>query len=276
MLDHVDIRVSDRDASRRFYSTVLGEPSYTDADIEEWLDLGIVEADADHPVTRHLHVAFAARSENEVDAFWRRGVEAGYANDGEPGPRPQYSPDYYGGFLLDPDGNSVEAVYRAGRTESGSPIDHLWLGVAGLEASRGFWETVAPVLGLQVEDARLPGLVVVTRHRRHLMLVPGRAPTENLHLAFPVADDEAVAGFNGAATDAGYRVGTFVLDPDGNNVEAVNHPRPKKRHSQVLTSVADKSDIGVFLPRRSRSDRGARSSPPWRWPIAGWARSHRR
>jgi catechol 2,3-dioxygenase-like lactoylglutathione lyase family enzyme len=241
MLDHMDIRVSDRDASRRFYTTVLGEPSYSDDEFDEWRDFGIVEADAAHAVTRHLHVAFATPSRDEVDAFWRRGVEAGYASDGEPGPRPQYTGDYYGGFLLDPDGNSVEAVHRPGRTESGSPIDHVWIGVAELDASRRFYEAIAPVLGLHVEEARLPGMVVVRRDDRHVMLVAdGRPPTEDLHLAFPVPDDEAVAEFHRLATDVGYRdngspgerpeyhpgyVGAFVLDPDGNNVEAVNHNR---------------------------------------------------
>jgi catechol 2,3-dioxygenase-like lactoylglutathione lyase family enzyme len=241
MLDHLDIRVSDRDASRRFYTAVLGEPTYSDEDFDEWQDYGIVEADADHPVTRRLHVGLAAPSREEVDAFWRRGVEAGYASDGEPGPRPEYSPDYYGGFLLDPDGNSVESVHRPGRTESGSPIDHVWLGVADLDASRRFYEAVAPVLGVNVEQARRPGMVVVARADRHVMLVAdGRPPTEDLHLAFPVPDDETVAEFHRAAVAAGYRdngppgerpeyhagyVGAFVLDPDGNNVEAVNHNR---------------------------------------------------
>jgi catechol 2,3-dioxygenase-like lactoylglutathione lyase family enzyme len=241
MLDHLDIRVSDRRASRRFYTSVLGEPSYSDGDLDEWRDFGVVEADAEHPVTRHLHVGFAVPSQVEVDAFWRRATEAGHPSDAEPGPRPQYSSDYYGGFLLDPDGNSVEAVYRPGRTEGGSPIDHVWLGVADLVASRRFYATVAPVLGLQVEEARLPGMVVVGGHHRHVMLVAdGREPTEDLHLAFPVADDKTVAEFHRVATEAGYRdngrpgerpeyhpgyIGAFVLDPDGNNVEAVHHNR---------------------------------------------------
>jgi hypothetical protein len=47
-----------------------------------------------------------------VDRFHRAGVDAGYSSDGEPGPRPQYAPEYYGAFLLDPDGNNVEAVHR--------------------------------------------------------------------------------------------------------------------------------------------------------------------
>ena len=143
-------------------------------------------------------------------AFWRRGVDAGYRSDGEPGLRPQYRPDYYGGFLLDPDGNSVEAVYRPGRTETGSPIDHLWLGVGDLQASRRFYETIAPVLGLKVEEARLEGMVAVARNRRHLMLVAdGRPPVENLHVAFPATDDATVAEFHRVATGAGYREGSL-------------------------------------------------------------------
>jgi catechol 2,3-dioxygenase-like lactoylglutathione lyase family enzyme len=237
VFDHVTIRVSDLEASRRFYRTVLGREPEGD-EFLEWDEFSIAPAEEDRPVTRNLHVGFAASSRGDVDAFWRRGVGAGYESDGDPGLRPQYTPDYYGAFLRDPDANSIEAVHRSPRTESGPSIDHLWLGVADLEASRRFWETVAPVLGLQVEDSRLPGLVVVASRERHLMLVPGRAPTENLRLAFPVADDEGVAQFHRVATGAGfqdagapgerpeYRAGylaAFVLDPDGNNIEAVSH-----------------------------------------------------
>jgi catechol 2,3-dioxygenase-like lactoylglutathione lyase family enzyme len=241
VFDHVMIRVSDREASRRFYTTMLGDPTYTGPGFDEWGDFAVTQTSGEHPVTRHLHVAFAAPAREEVDAFWRRGVDAGYRSDGEPGLRPQYRPDYYGGFLLDPDGNSVEAVYRPGRTEAGSPIDHLWLGVGDLEASRRFYETIAPALGLEVEDARLEGMVAVARDRRHLMLVAdGRPPVENLHVAFPTADDDTVAEFHRVATAAGYRdngapgerpeyhpgyFAAFVLDPDGTNVEAVNHNR---------------------------------------------------
>jgi catechol 2,3-dioxygenase-like lactoylglutathione lyase family enzyme len=241
MLDYLDIRVSDRAASRRFYTTLLGKPSSAYEDFDEWQDFGLAEAAAEHPMTRHLHVAFAAPSQEEVDSFWRRGVEGGYRSDGEPGPRPLYTPDYYGGFLLDPDGNSVEAVHRPGRTENGSPIDHLWLGVADLDASRHFYETIAQVLGLHVEEASLPGMVVVATLHRHLMLVAdGRPPTENVHFAFPAPDDATIAEFLRVASAAGYRdsgrpdeqpkyhagyVGAFVHDPDGNNVGAVNHNR---------------------------------------------------
>ena len=56
------------------------------------------------------HIAFAARSRAEVDGFYRAALAAGGVDNGAPGLRPQYHPDYYGAFVLDPDGNNVEAV----------------------------------------------------------------------------------------------------------------------------------------------------------------------
>jgi catechol 2,3-dioxygenase-like lactoylglutathione lyase family enzyme len=241
MFDHVTIRVADRAASRRFYETLLGPPTHVTEDFDEWQDFSLAATDAGHAATRNLHVAFGALSREEVDARWRSAVEAGFTSDGEPGPRPQYSPSYYGGFLLDPDGGSAEVVHGVHPAGGENLIDHLWLGVADLDASRRFYETVAPVLGFRVVDASRPGLVSVTNGERHFILVAdGRPPTENLHLAFPVVDDESVAEFHRLATAAGYRdnggpgerrqyhagyVGAFVLDPDGWNVEAVHHNR---------------------------------------------------
>ena len=127
VLDHVDIRVSDHAASRRFYDTVLtvlGLERRDHPDHVSWGDFSIA-ADG-QPVAKHLHIAFYAPSHELVDAFHRAGVEAGYTDDGAPGPRPQYREDYYGAFLLDPDGNSVEAVYTGLERETGE-IDHLWL-----------------------------------------------------------------------------------------------------------------------------------------------------
>jgi catechol 2,3-dioxygenase-like lactoylglutathione lyase family enzyme len=183
MFARVTVTASDLAASRSFYETVLAVlPG------EQW-DVFAVEAGEP---TRHLHVAFAAVSPADVDRFWQAGVEAGYASDGEPGPRPQYTPDYYGGFLLDPDGNSIEAVHRPGRTETGSRIDHLWLGVDDLDASRATWDQIAPELGLEVEEGSRPGYVFVTRDRRHLALVDdGRPPAENVGIAITGLDGSA-------------------------------------------------------------------------------------
>ena len=121
MFDHVTLRVSDLDASKRFYTTVLAPLGHTlTFESEEWrwafwADFSIA-ADG-KPVTRDAHLAFAARSRSEVDAFHRAGVEAGYRDNGAPGERPRYHAGYYGAFLLDPDGNNVEAVYHDRSTD---------------------------------------------------------------------------------------------------------------------------------------------------------------
>ena len=236
VFDHVTIRVSDRAASRRFYELLLGEPTHDVADFLEWDDFGFAEGDP----TRGLHVGFVAGSREEVDEAWRRLVDAGYASDGEPGPRPQYGPEYYGGFLLDPDGNSAEAVYNGPKDPGEGRIDHLWIGVADLEAAKRFYRTIGPAAGIELAGELDDRFHVRVGNRSFALVADGRPPTTNLHLAFTVATDEAVAEFHRVATAAGYRdngapgerpqyhpgyVGAFVLDPDGTNVEAVNHNR---------------------------------------------------
>src|SRR5207237_6350081 len=115
VFDHVGIAVSDLAASERFYRTVLGalgvQPSHADPALVEWEDWDIGPTDREHPVTRGLHVGFRARKPAQVDGFWQAGIDAGYGGGGAPGPRTQYGPTCYAGFLLDPDGNSVEAVH---------------------------------------------------------------------------------------------------------------------------------------------------------------------
>jgi catechol 2,3-dioxygenase-like lactoylglutathione lyase family enzyme len=117
LFDHVTIRVSGREASERFYETVLRalgvETTHTDEYYAAWNDFSVAEATTEKPVTRRLHIAFVAPSRVHVDQFWRTGTEAGYRDDGPPGPRPQYRDDYYGAFLLDPDGNSAEPCSTA-------------------------------------------------------------------------------------------------------------------------------------------------------------------
>jgi catechol 2,3-dioxygenase-like lactoylglutathione lyase family enzyme len=61
----------------------------------------------------HVHVAFAASSRAAVDAFYRAGLDAGGKDNGPPGLRPHYHANYYGAFVLDPDGNNIEAVCHA-------------------------------------------------------------------------------------------------------------------------------------------------------------------
>ena len=243
MFDHVGIAVSDLAASERFYRTVLSvlgiEPSHADAELVEWDDWDIGPTDREHPVTSGLHVAFRARNRAQVDAFWRAGVEAGYHDDGAPGPRTQYGPTYYGGFLLDPDGNSVEAVHdeRDDAVPDGR-IDHLWLRVRDPQASRRFYTTIAPHAGLRLAHDE-PDHVQLSGPDYSFSLVRDERPlTEHVHLAFPAREDATVRAFHAAALAAGYEdhgapgeravyhpgyYGAFVLDPDGHNVEVVNH-----------------------------------------------------
>jgi catechol 2,3-dioxygenase-like lactoylglutathione lyase family enzyme len=116
VFDHVTIRASDRAASDRFYRAVLGalalEPTYAGEPLIEWDDFSIIAAEPPHGPTRALHIGFVARSRAAVDAFHRAATAAGYRSDGAPGERPRYHPGYYGAYVLDPDGTSVESVHH--------------------------------------------------------------------------------------------------------------------------------------------------------------------
>jgi catechol 2,3-dioxygenase-like lactoylglutathione lyase family enzyme len=215
VFDHVTIRVADVEASRRFYELALerlgyGEP-YRGGHFFEWEDLSISQAREDRPATRYLHLALLARlSCEEVDRWWEAMTAAGHPDDGAPGPRPQYAPDYYG----EPRGGE-------------NRLDHLWLRVRDLDASRRFYEAVAPVVGLRVEDGSANRFHVAGA-ARSFALVQGAPATENVHLAFPANDRATVEAFHGAALEAGFRDnggpgdrryhpgyhGAYVLDPD--------------------------------------------------------------
>jgi catechol 2,3-dioxygenase-like lactoylglutathione lyase family enzyme len=117
VFDHVKIGVRDAEASKRFYRTVLATldipPLWEGEHGGQYANLVVTtNAAPGGPV----HVGFVARSRDEVDAFHRAGVEAGYDDNGAPGVREQYSSEaagrYYAAFLLDPDGNNIEAVLR--------------------------------------------------------------------------------------------------------------------------------------------------------------------
>jgi catechol 2,3-dioxygenase-like lactoylglutathione lyase family enzyme len=240
VFDHVTIRVADRRASERFYDTVLATiglaKAHSDEHVAEWGNFSLSPATAEKPPTQRLHIGFAAPSRAHVDEFWRAGTAAGYRDDGAPGPRPQYSPAYYGAFLLDPDGNSAEAVHTEDVAERG--IDHLWIRVADVGAAQRFYETVAPYTGFALANDR-PDFARFAGGDGSFSLVAG-TPTEHAHLAFGTTDDAVVHEFHRAALAAGYRdngapgeravyhpgyYAAFVCDPDGNNVEVVNHNR---------------------------------------------------
>ena len=244
LFDHVTIRVPDRGAAESFFEAVLAplgiDTSYRTKDFTEWQEFMVAQATDAQPATRGLHVAFVAPSREQVDAFWQAGIDAGYGDDGPPGPRPKYRKDYYGGFLRDPSGNSVEAVHYEAARPRDRIIDHLWIRVADLATARRFYELVGESAGFRLLSGEEQHRATFGRGDRgpSFTLVPGAA-TENLHVAFP-GDDDAVRRFHDGAVAARYRsnggpgerpryhpgyYAAYVLDPDGNNIEVVNHHR---------------------------------------------------
>lgn len=116
MIDHLIMPVGDYAASRAFYEQALDPLGYrlifeTDGacgfGILEKPDFFIRQGGA---VSPPIHLAFTSRDRAAVDAFHSRALAAGGVDNGPPGLRPDYHPNYYGAFVLDPDGHNVEAV----------------------------------------------------------------------------------------------------------------------------------------------------------------------
>jgi catechol 2,3-dioxygenase-like lactoylglutathione lyase family enzyme len=113
-IDHVTLRVADVEASRRFYERALAPLGVETLEFGTSVGFGprgavdffVAPGEPGPPV----HVAFAAPDRETVDAFHEAALAAGGRDNGPPGLRPQYHAHYYGAFVLDPDGNNVEAV----------------------------------------------------------------------------------------------------------------------------------------------------------------------
>jgi catechol 2,3-dioxygenase-like lactoylglutathione lyase family enzyme len=124
MLDHMGFPVSDYERSKRFYGAALAPLGYVpimevaakdnpsgypavgygrDGKPDFWIG-------AEGGLTGKLHIALLAEDRAAVDAFYDAAMAAGGADHGAPGPRPQYHPNYYAAFVLDPDGHNIEAV----------------------------------------------------------------------------------------------------------------------------------------------------------------------
>jgi catechol 2,3-dioxygenase-like lactoylglutathione lyase family enzyme len=126
LIDHIQLVVADLGASRRFYEAlfeVLRIPIGGSADRHFWADELFVSS-ADSPeaagkLTGRHHLAFQAEDRAMVDAFYETGLANGGRDNGAPGER-SYHPGYYAAFLLDPDGNNIEAVFH-GEAERSAP-----------------------------------------------------------------------------------------------------------------------------------------------------------
>lgn len=120
VIDHLTVGVSDLARSRAFYRAALAPLGFEE--LSEWSEESrdvafgppgiddFIISTAYEPGT--THVAFAAASRDQVRAFHAAALEAGGQDNGGPGYRREYSPGYYGAFVLDPDGHNVEAVFH--------------------------------------------------------------------------------------------------------------------------------------------------------------------
>ena len=124
MLDHISLGVRDLSVSGVFYDAALAPLGYRRV-LEKGIGMAygpgpgrtgmmfwIVCPNAEASASRGSHVAFAATSHDAVDGFHAAAMSAGARDNGAPGLRPEYSENYYGAFVLDPDGHKVEAVCR--------------------------------------------------------------------------------------------------------------------------------------------------------------------
>lgn len=128
LVDHIQLVVADLDASRRFYEAVLGALGIPIGGADEgyfWADeLFVSSADslaAQGTRTGRVHLAFQAADRAAVEAAHAAGLAAGGRDNGAPGLRP-YHPGYYAAFLLDPDGNNIEAVFHGEAERSADSV----------------------------------------------------------------------------------------------------------------------------------------------------------
>jgi catechol 2,3-dioxygenase-like lactoylglutathione lyase family enzyme len=242
MFDHVTLRVPDLAAASLAFVAALDrleiEQTAKTPAFSVWGNFALTQTDAEHPVARRVHIAFGAPTPAHIERFARAGIAAGFTDDGPAGPRPEYGDDYYAATLKDAAGNSYAAVHYGGERPSGN-IDHLVIYVDDVEASTAFYSTISAAAGLATGRQSADRARFSIGGSDDALLVIGGEPTQNVHVAFSGTDDD-VRRFHADAVASGYRsngapgerpayhdgyYAAYVLDPDGNNIEVVNHRR---------------------------------------------------
>jgi catechol 2,3-dioxygenase-like lactoylglutathione lyase family enzyme len=242
MFDHITLRVADLAATRGSFAALLDqleiEQTTDTPSFAVWGNFALTQTDEEHPIAERVHVAFIAPTPGHVDRFWQAGIDTGFTDDGPAGPRRVYADDYYAAFLKDAAGNSFEAVHRDGARPKGN-IDHVAIRVNDVETATAFYSTIGAAAGLTLRrQAADSAMFSVGESGGSLLLFAGR-PTQSIHVAFSGRDDD-IRRFHADATAAGYRsngepgerpryhagyYAAYVLDPDGNNIEVVDHHR---------------------------------------------------
>lgn len=121
MIDHITLRVKNIETTKSFYLKTLQPLGYSLTAEMEFDAIKIIgfgknnKTDTwfttDKPVSAPLHICWKAESKEQVDAFYEEAIFAGGKDNGKPGIRTEYHENYYGAFVLDPDGNNIEAVF---------------------------------------------------------------------------------------------------------------------------------------------------------------------
>ncbi|MEA2781037.1 MAG: hypothetical protein QOK29_2581 [Rhodospirillaceae bacterium] len=123
MLDHISLGVTDLARARKFYDQALRPLGYkvvfaipgsygygaSKDQPQFWVGVPLAKRRTARP-SPGTHIAFQAGNRKAVDAFYRAAMKAGGKDNGEPGLRPEYHPNYYGAFVIDPEGHAIEAV----------------------------------------------------------------------------------------------------------------------------------------------------------------------
>lgn len=122
MIDHITIYGSDYERSKKFYVETLAPLGYSigaEFEMDGMKCIGLADHTgkveywlAEGGLSKDFHIALTARSHEEIQRFHEAGIKAGGTDNGKPGPRPEYDENYYAAFILDPDGNNIEAMMR--------------------------------------------------------------------------------------------------------------------------------------------------------------------
>jgi catechol 2,3-dioxygenase-like lactoylglutathione lyase family enzyme len=243
MFDHITLRIPDLALMSAAFdlAAVLErleiEQTTSTPSLSVWGNFAVTQTDAEHPISRGVRIGFTAPTTAHVDRFAQVGIDIGFADD-DADARPDHVAYSYEAFVKDAAGNSFGAVYREGTRPEGN-IDHVAIGVSDVEASTAFYSTVGAAAGLTVRRRTPDRTTFSVGAADGSFLVSAGGPTQNVHIAFSGEDDD-VRKFHADATAAGYRsngepaersryhagyYAAYVLDPDGNNIEVVNHHR---------------------------------------------------
>ena len=258
-VDHISLGVTDLAAGSRFYEPLLhtlgSRRLFQDA---QFVGYGNGPANGHFSLSRTeqrrrqpgAHLCFAAGNREEVERFYRAGIDAGAGDNGAPGYRLHYDPDFFGAFLIDPFGNNVGVVARL-RPETGSMprarvIDHLSIGAAAFAAMARFYDTLFATLNVQrlytSEEFIIYGHGINDTTFMLLRRPDATGPQSGFHACFTAGSADQVRTFHDAGIAAGGRdngapglrpeysrdyYGAFVTDPEGNRLGVVARVQPE-------------------------------------------------